>query len=249
MSDHIRISRHDGVLHLAINRPKKKNALTGAMYDAMVEAIHAADADAQTAAIVFSGAPGVFTAGNDIGDFLKGASSIETVPAFRFIKTIAACTTPMIAAVDGLAIGIGTTMILHCDLVYATPASMFKMPFVELALVPEAASSLLLPQRIGMAKASEFLLLGEAFDAAEAHRLGLVNAVVAPDALAAHAQAKARKLASLPREALAATRRLLRGDTAAVLERIALEGQVFGKQIASSEARETFMKFMTRAKG
>lgn len=248
MTEHVTISHADGVVHLALNRPEKKNALTGAMYLAMIEAIERADGDAATAAIVFSGAPGAFTAGNDIADFLAGSSDLRAAPPFRFIRAIAACATPLIAAVDGLAIGVGATMILHCDLAFASARSHFRMPFIDLALVPEAASSLLLPRRVGLAKASEFLLLGEGFDAAEAHRLGLINAVVPEGELLDHALAKARKLASLPREALAASRRLLRGDAAEILARIDLEGEAFERQTRSPEAREMFVKFLNRAK-
>ena len=249
MSEHVDVSRHGAVVQLALNRPEKKNALTGAMYERMIEAIRAADADEATAAIVFSGCPGTFTAGNDIGDFLQAAGGIERSPAFRFIKAIASCATPLVAAVDGLAIGIGTTMLLHCDLAYATPASVFRMPFVELALVPEAASSLLLPRRIGTVKAAEMLLLGEGIDAAEAHRLGLLNGVLPASELLAQALARAQNFAAMPRAALAAARRLLRGDVAEVLARIDLEGSAFAAQIASAEARGMFMKFMAKSKG
>lgn len=249
MSQSVLVQRDGAVLHLTLNRPEKKNALTGAMYVAMIAAIEAADADSETAAVVISGGEGVFTAGNDIGDFLAAAGDIRQAPAFRFIRAIASCATPLVAAVDGLAIGVGATMLLHCDLAFASPRSRFRMPFVELALVPEAASSLLLPHRIGMAKASEFLLLGEGFDAAEAHRLGLLNAMVGETDLLGHAMAKAQKFAAMPREALAASRRLLRGGAAEILARIDLEGEAFARQTASAEARAMFMKFLNRPKG
>ena len=249
MTDHILSVRHGDVLHLALNRPDKKNALTSAMYEAMIEAIAAADAGNGVAAIVMSGVPGIFTAGNDIGDFLQFSADLPAMPAFRFIRAIASCTTPLIAAVDGAAIGIGTTLLLHCDLAYATPASFFRMPFVELGIVPEAASSLLVPQRVGTAKATQLLLLGEGFDANEALRLGFINAIVAADALVAHALSRAQKLASQPRAALAAARRLIRGDAAKRLERIDAEGRDLAKALASPEARQIFQKFLNKSKG
>jgi len=175
---HIRIERDGAVLCVTFDRPDKKNALTGAMYVAATEALRQAGQDTTIGAILFAGSGGMFTAGNDIGDFLEASGEPGEFPAFTFIKTLAACETPLVAAIDGLAIGIGATMMLHCDLVYAAPGTIFRLPFVDLGLVPEAASSLLLPRRIGMAKATEYLLLGEAFDAEEALGFGLVNAIV-----------------------------------------------------------------------
>ena len=251
MSDHIKLERKGAVLCLTIARPEKKNALTAAMYEAMVAAITAADADAGTRAIVIAGSGGVFTAGNDIADFLSAATAPGSVAQSpqAFITTIATCVTPLVAAIDGLAIGVGTTLMLHCDLVYASPGAKFRMPFVDLALVPEAASSLLLPQRIGMAKASEFLMLGEGFDAVEALRLGLVNAIVEPELLMAHACAMAEKLAAKPAAALAATRRLLRGDVQQVAARIETEMQAFRAAMQSPEARRIFSSFLNKSKG
>ena len=251
MSDHIKFERHGAILCITFARPEKKNALTAAMYDAMVTAITAADADAGTRAIVIAGSGGVFTAGNDIADFLSAGTTPGLVAQspLAFITAIATCTTPLVAAIDGLAIGVGTTLMLHCDLVYASPRAKFRMPFVDLALVPEAASSLLLPQRIGMAKASEFLMLGEGFDAAEAFRLGLVNAIVEPDVLISHARAMAEKLAAKPAAALAATRRLLRGDVQQVAARIETEMQAFRAAMQSPEARQIFSAFLNKSKG
>ena len=203
-----------------------------------------------TRAIVFAGGAGVFCAGNDIADFLQaGAKGLSGSPALQFIRKIATCTVPMIAAVDGLAIGIGTTMTLHCDLVYASPRAVFKMPFVDLGLVPEAGASLLVPARFGMGKATEMLMLGDAFDAGEAQRIGLVNAMIAPDQLLAHALAQAERLAAKPGEALAATRRLMRGDIAALSARIETEIEAFSKGMQSAEARQIFAAFLAKSKG
>ena len=248
MSDHVTVTREEGVLHLTLNRPEKKNALTGAMYGTLIEAFDEADRSDAIGAVVIAGAGGVFSAGNDIGDFLQFASSPGGAPPFRFVRRLANLETPLVAAVDGLAVGIGTTLLLHCDLAYAAPTARFRMPFVDLGLVPEAGSSLLLPQRVGTAKAAELLLLAEGFDAAEALRLGLLNGVVQTQELLPHALAQARKLAAKPRGAVAATRRLLRGDRTALLAQMDAEGQAFGAALASPEARAAFMAFLSKPK-
>src|SRR5206468_3862814 len=162
-------------------------------------------------AVLLTGTDGVFTAGNDIGDFLAGIRDAHGSPAFRFIQKIALCETPVVAAVEGNAVGVGTTMLFHCDLVFAAPSAKFRMPFIDLGLVPEAASSMTVPLRVGMAKASEWLLLGDAFDAEEAYRAGLVNKVVPAGELIETALQAATRLAAKPAQALAATRRLMRG--------------------------------------
>ena len=249
MSDQIQTARDAGVLSILIDRPDKKNALTGDMYDALIAAFDEADADPSIGAVLVSGAGGCFTAGNDIGDFLASASaSMADFLALRFIRRLAILDTPIVAAVEGVAVGVGTPMILHCDLVYAGPNALFRMPFVDLGLVPEAGSSLLIPQQVGLQKASELLLLGEAFDAAEAHRLGIINSVVPNADLLAFATDRARRLAAKPRNALAATRRLLRGDRDVLLERIDAEAQLFAKALRSDEAKSAFMAFMARSK-
>lgn len=250
MSDHVRTERHAGILCLTLARTEKKNALTGEMYTALTQEINAAATDG-TRAIVIAGSEGIFCAGNDIADFLKAgqASGFGDMPALDFIRLLATNPVPLIAAIDGPAIGIGATLILHCDLVYASPRALFRMPFVDLGLVPEAGSSLLVPQRVGMAKASEFLLLGAAFDASEALRLGLVNAVLPPDTLIAHAMAAAQKLAAKPKIALAATRRLLRGDPGILLARIEAEIEIFSAGMKSPQARQIFEAFLLKSKG
>ncbi len=251
MSEHIRVERDGGVLRVTLARADKKNALTGAMYLALIDAMDQADGDPAIGAILISGEGGNFTAGNDIADFLSGSSSggsFEDFPALRFIRRLAICDTPIIAAVEGNAIGVGTTMLFHCDLVYASADARLQMPFVNLALVPEAAASLLVPQRVGLAKASELLMLGEAIDGVEAHRLGIVNAIVASGALQAHALERAKLLASKPRNAIAATRRLIRGDRDVILERIEAEAQAFNKALHSQEARDVFAAFLAKKK-
>jgi len=252
MSANVLIARDGAVLVATLDRPEKKNALTGDMYGALCEALALASRDADIGVVVLAGRGGVFTAGNDIGDFAMRAAAggdANDSPGATFIRALARFEKPLVAAVDGLAVGIGTTLCFHCDLVYASPAARFKMPFVDLGLVPEAGSSLLTPQRFGYAKAAEYLLLGESFDAETAHELGLVNAVVAADALAAHALERARALAAKPRHALMTTRRLMRGDAAALYERMDVELQAFAAAVRSPEARAAFMTFLGKAKG
>ncbi|RBP18276.1 enoyl-CoA hydratase/carnithine racemase [Roseiarcus fermentans] len=251
MSAGVEVRREGAVLVAAFARPEKKNAITGAMYEALIEAFDTAGRDPDIGALVLAGRGGVFTAGNDIADFLSFAASARdfaTLPAARFIARLAEFEKPLLAAVDGLAVGVGTTLCFHCDLVYATPAARFHMPFVDLGLVPEAGSSLLVPQRFGRAKAAEVLMLAESFDGEAALGLGLVNALVPPEALLAHATAKAAALAAKPRSALMTTRRLLRGDPAALKARMAEEGAAFAAALASPEARAAFMAFMAGAK-
>jgi enoyl-CoA hydratase/carnithine racemase len=244
----VKIERDGAVLCVTFDRPEKKNALTGAMYRVATEALRQADRDPAIGAVVFAGSGGMFTAGNDIADFLDGGGGPGEFPAFTFIKTLALCETPLIAAIEGLAIGIGATMTLHCDLVYAAPGTMFRLPFVDLGLVPEAASSLLLPRRIGMAKAAEFLLLGEAFGAEEALRLGLANAIVPASELWGVAREKAGRLAAKPRGAIAATRRLMRGDGPEIQARIAEEARLFSIALQSDEARAAFAAFLGKGR-
>jgi enoyl-CoA hydratase/carnithine racemase len=249
VSEHIAVTREDGgVLLIRLHRPEKKNALTGAMYDAMTDALAHADGNEQIGAVVIAGSGGVFTAGNDLGDFLRFAeSAVGDLPASRFIRQLARTATPLVAAVDGLAIGVGTTLTFHCDLVYAAPGAVFRMPFVDLGLVPEAGSSYLLPRRVGLAKATELLMLGEGYDSAEALRLGLINDVVEPDRLLAHALAQASKLAAKPHAALAATRRLIRGDGTELGKAMDAEMRAFREALASPAARALFEAFLARS--
>lgn len=250
MSEHIAITDTEaGVRLIRIDRPEKKNALTGAMYDAMREALADADASETVGAIVFVGVPGAFSAGNDLVDFVAGVGKpFGEAPALQFIRQLARTRTPMIAAVDGIAVGIGTTLTLHCDLVYASPAARFRMPFVELGLVPEAASSYLLPRRVGLLKATEMLLLSQAFDAAEALGLGLLNGIMPADLLVEHALAQGARLAGLPRGAVQATRSLIRGDRAAMEAALEAEAVAFEARLRAPEAQAAFARFLGRAK-
>jgi enoyl-CoA hydratase/carnithine racemase len=220
----------------------------GASAKAATQALHDADRDPSIGAIVFTGSGGMFTAGNDIADFLEAREEAEEFPAFTFIKTLAACETPLVAAIGGIAIGIGATLMLHCDLVYVAPGTVFRLPFVDLGLVPEAASSLLLSRRIGSARAAEFLLLGEAFGTEEALRLGLANDIVPASELRGFAIERAGRLAAKPRAALAATRRLMRGEGQEIQARIAEEARLFSIAIRSDEARAAFAAFLGRGR-
>jgi len=245
----VEIAREGAVMRAAFARPHKKNAITGAMYEALIEAFEAAERDPQVGAFVLSGKGGVFTAGNDIGDFLAVASRAEgDFPAWRFVSKLAEFEKPLVAAVDGLAVGVGTTLCFHCDLVYATPSARFQMPFVNLGLVPEAGSSLLAPLRFGRARAAQYLLLGEPFGAEEAQALGLVNALAPKAELLALAMGKAAELAAKPRAALIATRRLMRGNGEALKARMAEETHALAAALKSDEARKAFEAFLAAGK-
>jgi enoyl-CoA hydratase/carnithine racemase len=247
------ILRRDGaVMRIVIDRPSKKNALNKAMYEQLIAALAQADADDETRAIVLSGAGRMFTAGNDLEDFRRPFENLKEFPALRFVRALAALQTPIVAAVTGDAVGVGVTMLLHCDLVYAARGARFLLPFVDLGLLPEAGSTLLLPQRVGLAKASELMLLCDIFDAEEALRLGLVNALGEDEEEVERlALVAAQRLAEKPRAALAATRRLLRGDPA-VAHRIEEEGAQFAAALTTREFRtrlETFFAVTPRKDG
>ncbi|RKJ98357.1 enoyl-CoA hydratase [Alicycliphilus denitrificans] len=240
---------HDegGVRTITFNRVERKNSITTAMYAQLADAFETAAQDAAVRVVVLQGDAAVFSAGNDIGDFLQQPPSTQDAPVFRFLRAIATFPKPVVAAVCGPAVGIGTTMLLHCDLVYAGDNAAFSMPFVNLGLCPEAASSLLVPQMMGYHRAAEALLLGEPFMAEAALEVGLVNRVVPPTECNAIAQAQARKLAAKPLSALVETKRLLKqGQTAAVLERMAEEGVSFGRMLREPAAREAFSAFMAK---
>ena len=247
------VQREGDVLVATLNRPEKKNALTGAMYRAMRETLAEASAKADIGAVLFRGAGGAYCAGNDVGDFLaenaRQSEGARSGPGGDFIRTLARFDKPLVAAVDGVAIGVGTTMLLHCDLVYASPAARFAMPFVNLGLVPEAGASLLVPRRFGPAVAAELMMLGETIDAARAREIGLVNAVVAAEALSEHALGKAKALAGKPRAALLATRKLMRGDAETLYAHMETELVAFAKALKSPEARAAFEAFAARGRG
>ncbi|KQO71375.1 enoyl-CoA hydratase [Methylobacterium sp. Leaf87] len=249
MTEHVVIEDTGGVRLIRLDRPDKLNALTSAMYDTLREALAEADASVAIGAVVFSGSPGAFSAGNDLSDFVEASRHpFEDSPALHFIRQLARTRTPMVAAVDGVAVGIGATLTLHCDLVYASPAARFRMPFVELGLVPEAGTSYLLPRRIGLQRTTEILLFSEAYDADEAVRLGLANAVVPADLLLDHALAKAARLAALPGGPLQATRTLIRGDQAALEAAVETEAVAFEARLRSPEAQDAFAAFLNRSR-
>lgn len=248
MSEKLCLSRADGVLRLIFNRPEKKNALDRELYLALIDALAAASADEAVRAVLFAGAGGDFTAGNDLADFRDFLQNPADFPALAFVRAIAAFQKPMVAAVTGDAIGVGTTLLFHCDLVYATPEARLRMPFIDLGLVPEAAASLLVPRRVGMARASQFLLLGEGFTGEEAMRLGIANALAPAGKVEEVAIDAARRLAGKPPQALVASRRLMRGDPAELLARIEEEAALFSKALASPEARERLAAFFGRGK-
>src|SRR4249920_31690 len=242
MTQEIEIKVDNGVQIIRILRADKKNALTGPMYDAMSAALDAAEKSDAVAAHVFIGSGGVYTAGNDINDFMRRASdgSQDVAPSQMFIQRLPKVTRPMIAAVDGLAVGIGVTLLLHCDLVYASPAASFRTPFIDLGLIQEAGSSMLAPARLGHARAFELFGLGEHWTAARAAEAGLVNAVVPAAELEAKAMAAAKRLAAKPRAALLAARRMLKADPAAIAKTIADEVAVYRELMRSPEAKEAF---------
>jgi len=245
----IEVQNSDGVNVIRMARAEKKNALSAAMYTGLCEAFESGERDEATRVHVLLGTEGAFSAGNDIGDFLAhGGGSLEVglQPVVRFVRLLAMLKKPVVAGVDGLAVGIGTTVLFHCDLVYASSRSVFSPPFVDLGLVPEAGSSLLAPQRLGYARAFELLVLGEPFSAERMERAGLVNAVVEERAVEATAVAAARRLAAKPGRALAMSRSLVRGDVAVLGERIEAELRVFKERLGSPEAQAAFNAFLIR---
>ena len=245
----IETSIADSILRIRFDRAEKKNAITAAMYQTMAEALLAAEADAAVRVVLFEGSPAIFTAGNDLEDFLKNPPSGSDSPVFRFLTAISHAKKPLIAAVAGAAVGIGTTMLLHCDAVYAADNARFSLPFASLGLCPEAASSLLLPSLAGYQRAAEKLMFGEPFDAAEAREMGLVNQILPAAELAVFAYERARKLAALPAAALRTTKALMRGaHLKAVEAQMAEEGAQFRKLLASPAAREAFSAFFERRK-
>ena len=248
MSD-ITISRDGLVQVVRMSRPAKKNALTREMYNAMTTAFEAGDRDQGVAVHMIVGSGGVFTAGNDIGDFAKRSVDLtqRREGASSLIATLPQMTKPIVAAVDGLAIGVGVTMLFHCDLVYASPAASFRTPFLDLGLVMEAGSSLLAPRIMGHQRAFELLCLGEPYTAERAREAGFVNRIVPAAELETEAMAAAQRLAAKPPGALLAARRLMRmGVERAALERIAAEGQVFAERLGSAEAKEAFAAFLEK---
>jgi enoyl-CoA hydratase/carnithine racemase len=246
MTDYVRSETSGGVLTLTLNRPEKKNALTGAMYQSLGDAIDRAAGDHEVRCIVLQAEGDAFTAGNDLGDFAEinrvaptGDTPRHTNP---LLTALARATTPIVAAVQGRAVGIGTTMLLHCDLVFMADDALLTTPFVNLALVPEAASSLLLPARIGHARAFSMFVLGEAVNASTALAWGIANAVCPRAELRSRARAAAEAIGARPYSAVTRTKTLMR-DAAAFLARMDVEGAHFAAQLASPDAKEAFAAF------
>ncbi len=236
-----------GVLTITLNRVDKKNAITAAMYASMADALAQAQADPAVRAVVFQGHETIFSAGNDIGDFLSQAPSTMDSAVFRFLRSISTFPKPVLAAVCGPAVGIGTTLLFHCDLVYAGDNAAFSMPFVNLGLCPEAASSYLAPRRMGYGRAAEALLLGEPFMAEAALEMGLISRIVPPGEAAALAQRQAQKLAAKPIGSLIETKRLMKLEQADVVaQRMAEEGVSFARMLREPAAREAFSAFMEK---
>lgn len=241
----------EGILRVEINRPDKKNALTGPMYAALADAFEAAETDPSVRVVLIHGHQGVFTAGNDLADFLNNPPIHEDPPppVFRFLEAFRTMSKPFLAAVSGVAVGVGTTMLLHCDLVYAGESAKFQLPFVKLGLCPEAASSLLLPALAGHLRAAEILLLGEPFDAAKALEIGMINAILPDAEVLDYAMSKATQLAAQPAASLRITKQLMkRGQAALIEETMREEGRHFKARLTSPESKEAFTAFFEKRK-
>ena len=246
MSEHILSVIGDGILTLSFNRPEKKNAITAAMYAEAARVLHDAETNAAVRVVILTGVGNVFTAGNDLKDFLENPPTEAEAPVFRFMAAMVALTKPVIAAVAGAAVGIGTTVLLHCDLIYAAPEARFQLPFVNLGLVPEFASSLLLPHIMGYQRAAELLLLGEPFSAEQGYSHGLVTAVIPAADLMATVQAKAKILAAKPISSLRNTKALLRGEDGAVTARIQKEVLLFSAHLKADAFKEAAAAFLEK---
>ena len=245
MSEHVRVERDGAVLAITLNRPERRNAITVAMYAALADAIAGAWEDGQTRLITIRGEGQDFAAGNDLADFLEARPrDDEEIPVWRLLRALAECEIPIIAAVHGNCVGIGTTMLLHCDLVIADPATRFSLPFVDLALVPEAASSLLLPRLAGRRRAARYLLLAEPFGAAEALDIGLVSHVAPEGGLKPALDKIVETLLAKPPEALRLTQSLLRhGAREEILARMKLESDQFAERLTSPEVKDAIAAF------
>jgi len=252
MTGHLIVTDEDAIRVITLRRPGKKNAITQDMYRGMSEAIDGAQSNPAIHCIIITGGLGAFTAGNDLEDFLKDGTSNTDAPraseATRFLYSLAHNAKPIIAAVDGIAIGIGTTMLLHCDYVIASTAARFSTPFIHLGLVPEGASSLLAPRAMGHQRAFAMLVMGRTLSAEEAEAAGFVNVVVAPGHTEPEARKVAREISALPAEAVAISRRLLKLPPEELTRRIDQEGHLFGERMRSKEAVAAFKAFFARKK-
>ncbi|MFV7772329.1 enoyl-CoA hydratase [Shewanella marisflavi] len=242
----IQFQDEQGVRIITINRPDKRNALNLEMYTRLTEYLIQGESDNGINAFLLKGEGDCFTSGNDVADFLKNSDLGPNHPTFKFLFTLLDLTKPLVAAVAGPAVGIGTTLLLHCDLVYADNTAKFQLPFINLALVPEAGASLLLPRLVGQTKANELLLLGEPFDAQSAQAMGLINQTVPSDELMSHALAQSIKLAQKPPQALKISRQLLRGDKALIREQMLKELEEFALRLQSDEAKAKFKAFLSK---
>jgi enoyl-CoA hydratase/carnithine racemase len=246
MNEHIDQERAGGILTIRFNRPEKKNALTADMYLALRDALGVGERDPLIRVIRFAGSGDAFSSGNDLQDFLRHPPQDMNSPVMQFLSALAAARKPIIAAVNGLAIGIGTTLLLHCDAVDAANCARFRLPFVSLALVPEAASSLLLPRVVGHLRAAELLMLGDMFDAHKAQTMGLVNAVHPADKLESKSLARGQRLSQQPPEALRLTKALLKQEPESVRARIEREAGYFIDRLGSDEAQEALQAFLEK---
>ena len=245
----IKTETQDGVARIEIARPEKKNALTAAMYQAMADAIAAAHDDAAVRAILIHGQPSIFCAGNDLEDFLNNPPAGLDAPVFQFMQALGTAEKPVVAAVHGAAVGIGTTMLMHCDFVYAADNAMFSMPFVSLGICAEFGSSMLVPLAAGYHKAAEKLLLGEPISAEEAVEMRIVNRLLPPGEVLAYATRQAQRFNTLPPASVRATKRLMKSGWKAVVEKVIMdEGQTFAKMLTQGEAREAMSAFLERRK-
>ncbi len=250
MSDLILVEEIDGVMTIRMNRPDKKNALTVEMYSALSGAIDNANANPTVGSITILGTPGSFCAGNDIADFLKMAEggNVHASPVFDFLERIIIAEKPLVAGVDGLAIGVGTTMLLHCDYVIASDKSLFRTPFTDLGLVPEAGSSLIAPRLMGYQRAFELLVMGKPFNATQALETGIINQIVPAGRVETEALAAALEITSKPRESLKLSRNLVRGDRTDILARMREEALLFDERLKSDEAKAAFEAFLSKGK-
>jgi enoyl-CoA hydratase/carnithine racemase len=250
LSEHVRVERQEAVLAITLARPDRRNAITVAMYAALAEAIESAASDDNIRVITIRGEGQDFAAGNDLGDFLTALPrDTSEIPVWRLLRALATCETPVVAAVHGNCVGIGTTMLLHCDLVVAEEGARFSLPFVDLALVPEAASTLLLPALAGRQRTARYLLLGEPFGVEEAQSIGLISHSVPAGELQSAMSDILGRLLAKPPEALRQTQRLLReGTSRPVLERMKLESEAFAERLQSAEAKEAIAAFFEKRK-
>ena len=250
MSEHVRVERRDALLSITLARPERRNAITVAMYAALAESIESAIADPSVRLITFRGEGQDFAAGNDLTDFLTALPRDTTeIPVWRLLRALATCEIPIVAAVHGNCVGIGTTMLLHCDLVVAEEGTRFSLPFVDLALVPEAASTLLFPRLAGRRRAARYLLLGEPFGVDEAMAIGLVSHTAPSGDITAVFNSIVERLLAKPPAALLQTQRLLRaGESEAILQRMKLEGEIFAECLGSAETKEAITAFFEKRK-